>query len=410
MGWPTVRLGDVVDRLTNGYVGATRNIYQDDGVPYILARQIKSNSLVFDKKTYVSNEFNQKNKKSILKQGDVLLVQSGHIGHSAVVPAEHEGHNCHALIVITPQEMLNGHYLSYYFSCLLLAGGIEEIRSGSTVPHLTCKLVKELRFILPPIPEQKRIVAILDQAFADIEQARAKTEQNLKNARELFESYLQQIFSQRGEGWVEKGLKDVSLEFGRGKSKHRPRNDESLYGGDYPFIQTGDVRNCEHLITNYSKTYNDKGLAQSKLWPKGTICITIAANIAETGILDFEGCFPDSVIGVVVNPAVTTVRYVEYLLQSFKTILKAKGQGSAQDNINMGTFEKMIFPFPTSIEVQNDIVNSLDCIMNSVQQLERIYSDKLNKIDELKKSILQKAFSGELTKTLEVDTNKGAVA
>jgi len=256
---------------------------------------------------------------------------------------------------------------------------------------------------------QKRIIDILDKAFADIEQAQAKTEQNLKNARELFESYLQQVFSQRGEGWVELGLKDVSLEFGRGKSKHRPRNDDSLYNGDYPFIQTGDVRNCEHVITNYSKTYNEKGLAQSKLWPKGTICITIAANIAETGILDFDGCFPDSVIGVVVDSEITTIRYVEYLLQSFKTILKAKGQGSAQDNINMGTFEKMVFPFP-SIDKQDEIVNSLDGLMNSVQELERIYTNKLNSIDELKKSILQRAFSGELTKTLNGETSKGAAA
>lgn len=282
----------------------------------------------------------------------------------------------------------------YYF-CLSV--DFTKLDKGTTLPSLVKKDLVKVLMPVPGISEQKRIVAILDQAFADMEQARANTEQNLKNARELFESYLQQVFSQRGEGWIEKSLKEASLDFGRGKSKHRPRNDESLYGGNYPFIQTGDVRNCEHFITKYSKTYNDKGLAQSKLWPKGTICITIAANIAETGIMDFDGCFPDSVIGVVVNPEVTMVSYVEYLLQSFKAILQAKGQGSAQDNINMGTFEKMKFPFP-SIQQQEEIVNSLDSLTASVQQLERVYSDKLLAIDELKKSILQKAFSGELTK------------
>lgn len=289
----------------------------------------------------------------------------------------------------------------YYF-CLSV--DFTKLDKGTTLPSLVKKDLVKVLMPVPGISEQKRIVAILDQAFADMEQARANTEQNLKNARELFESYLQQVFSQRGEGWIEKSLKEASLDFGRGKSKHRPRNDESLYGGNYPFIQTGDVRNCEHFITKYSKTYNDKGLAQSKLWPKGTICITIAANIAETGIMDFDGCFPDSVIGVVVNPEVTMVSYVEYLLQSFKAILQAKGQGSAQDNINMGTFEKMKFPFP-SIQQQEEIVNSLDSLTASVQQLERVYSDKLLAIDELKKSILQKAFSGELTKE-----NKGVAA
>jgi type I restriction enzyme S subunit len=101
---------------------------------------------------------------------------------------------------------------------------------------------------------------------------------------------------------------------------------------------------------------------------------------------------------VVVNPEVTTIPYVEFLLQSFKAILQAKGKGSAQANINMGTFEKLNFPFP-SIKKQNEIVNSLKEIMVSVQQLEVIYQQKLNSIDELKKSILQKAFTGKLTNT-----------
>ena len=252
-----------------------------------------------------------------------------------------------------------------------------------------------------PIPfiginEQRRIVAILDQAFADIDRARALTEQNLKNARELFDSTLQQVFSQRGEGWELKGLDEISLDFGRGKSKHRPRNDESLYGGEFPFIQTGDVRNSEHIISSYSKTYNDKGLAQSKLWPEGTICITIAANIAETGILGFDGCFPDSVIGVVVDPSQATIPYVEYLLQSFKVILQAQGKGSAQDNINMGTFEKIKFPFPC-VEIQAEVVRKLSGLSALRLELEENYSNKLSAIEELKKSLLQKAFSGQLT-------------
>ena len=400
MAFEMKKLNDVC-RLINGRAYKKPEMLAEGKYPLLRVGNFFSNRAWY----YSDLELNE---DKYCDNGDLLYAWSASFG-----PRIWDGgkviYHYHIWKVEINEELVDKGYLFH-----LLDWDTEQIKAeqgtGSTMIHVTKGSMENRYLPFPPIPEQKRIVAILDQAFADIEQARAKTEQNLRNARELFESYLQQIFSQHGEGWVEKGLKDVSLEFGRGKSKHRPRNDESLYGGDYPFIQTGDVRNCEHLITNYSKTYNDKGLAQSKLWPKGTICITIAANIAETGILDFEGCFPDSVIGVVVNPAVTTVRYVEYLLQSFKTILKAKGQGSAQDNINMGTFEKMIFPFPTSIEVQNDIVNSLNGIMNSVQQLERIYSDKLNTIDELKKSILQKAFSGELTKTLEVNANKGAVA
>ena len=300
------------------------------------------------------------------------------------------------LAAIRPMIKLDKDFLFYY-----LLSKQDEIKGneGAVFASINKAQIENLNFSYVNTKEQKRIVTILDQVFADLEQARAKTEQNLKNARELFESYLQQVFSERGNGWVEKGLKDISLDFGRGKSKHRPRNDISLYGGNYPFIQTGDVRHCEHVVTNYSKTYNEKGLAQSKLWPKGTICITIAANIAETGILGFDGCFPDSIIGIVVNPEFTTISYIEYLLQSFKVILQAKGKGAAQDNINMGTFENITFPFP-SLKKQKEIVEELSKLTTYVQQLEEIYSNKLAAIDELKKSILQKAFSGELSHTI----------
>lgn len=415
MGWAIKKLADVCN-LQNGFAFKSKDYVESSNTLNIRMSNIRPDGSFNPDHNirFLPDDYVDQYSSFLLNDGDLVIAMTDMAGDPKILGLPTLVNSLNGRQFLLNQRVgklydfsddIYVPYLRYYLSSPIVKEYYKAKGAGGLQINISKKDVLSADIPLPPIPEQKRIVAILDQAFADIEQARAKTEQNLKNARELFESYLQQVFSQHGEGWVEKGLKDISLEFGRGKSKHRPRNDESLYGGDYPFIQTGDVRNCEHLITNYSKTYNDKGLAQSKLWPKGTICITIAANIAETGILDFEGCFPDSVIGVVVNPAVTTIRYVEYLLQSFKTILKAKGQGSAQDNINMGTFEKMVFPFPTSIEVQNNIVNSLDGIMNSVQQLERIYSDKLKSIDELKKSILQKAFSGELTKEKE-----GAVA
>jgi type I restriction enzyme S subunit len=262
-------------------------------------------------------------------------------------------------------------------------------------PGLNRNEVYALSVKTPPLPEQHRIVAILDEAFAGIATAKANAEKNLQNARALFESHLQAVFSQRGERWIEKRLSEISISFGRGKSKHRPRNDPKLYGGKYPFIQTGDVRNAVHHITSYSQTYNEVGLAQSKLWPKGTLCITIAANIAETGILDFDACFPDSVIGVVVDPNMTSNKFLEYLLQSFKSQLQAKGKGSAQDNINLGTFENQLFPFP-KLKEQQEIVEILDNLREGTRHLETIYQRKLAALDALKKSLLHRAFSGQL--------------
>jgi type I restriction enzyme S subunit len=125
-GWKIGEVGDFVSRLTNGYVGPTRDVYKHAGVPYLLARHVHDNELEFDGKTFITDEFNHKLRKSMLCAGDVLLVQSGHIGESAVVPKMHEGHNCHAMIVITPViEHLRGDYLSALFQqSIRLAIGI----------------------------------------------------------------------------------------------------------------------------------------------------------------------------------------------------------------------------------------------------------------------------------------------
>lgn len=409
MEWKSEPLVDLVESLHQGLNTAGEKIkFVDSGFPIIQTRNIDNGKINLDHKIkFMSQEdWNKYHEKYKPQVGDVFFTNIGTIGKTAIVNVSDDYLIHWNIFKIRPlEDKLLSSYLKYRLDHLTNSGFFTDSQKGGTVNFVTKKMMSAVDIPLPPIPEQKRIVALLDIVFADLEQTRAKTEQNLKNAREFFDSYLQQVFSNKGEGWVEKTLKEASIDFGRGKSKHRPRNDKSLYGGDYPFVQTGDVRNCEHLITNYSKSYNEAGLAQSKLWPKGTICITIAANIAETGILDFDACFPDSVIGVVVNPEFTTIPYVEFLLQSFKAVLQAKGKGSAQDNINMGTFEKLTFPFP-SIDMQNEIVRSLNELMISVQQLEVVYQQKLKSIDELKKSILQKAFSGELTKVVKQDQPK----
>jgi type I restriction enzyme S subunit len=384
MGWETKKIKDVCEVIAGQSPEGKYYNKSGEGLPFYQGKKEYGFKYIGAPTTWTSKV------TKIALCGDILMsvrAPVGPINFSTQKICIGRG-----LAAIRPLEYVDKDFL-YYF--LLSIQKSIQGNEGAVFSSINKAQIESIEFPFTPIDNQKQIVAKLDQAFADIEKAKVNAEQNLKNSRELFESYLQNIFNPDGQGWSELTLKEASLDFGRGKSKHRPRNDTSLYGGDYPFVQTGDVRNSEHLITQFTKTYNDTGLAQSKLWPKGTICITIAANIAETGILDFDSCFPDSVIGVVVNPQITIIRYVEYLLQSFKTILKAKGKGSAQDNINMGTFEKLKFPFP-EINKQNEIVNSLDTLMTSVQKLEVIYKNKLLALEELKQSILQKAFNGEL--------------
>jgi type I restriction enzyme, S subunit len=271
----------------------------------------------------------------------------------------------------------------------------EQVAVGATVKSLRLRHFTEIQLSYPSLEEQKQIVAKLDEAFAEIDTAKLNVEKNLENAKELFQSKLSEIFSQKGEGWVEKKLGDIAQDFGRGKSKHRPRNDPALLGGDFPFVQTGDVRNSKKMITSHSNTYNEFGLAQSKLWDKGTVCITIAANIAETAILDFSGCFPDSIIGFVADENTTSNFYVYYLLQYYKSELQMLSKGSAQDNINLGTFQEKLFPFP-ALNEQNNIVNELNKFEQQTQSIESKYQQELNSLEELKKSILEKALNGEL--------------
>jgi len=189
------RLGDLVTRLTNGYVGPTRNIYVDEGVPYLLARHVRDDVLTFDGRTHISPEFNAANKKSILVTGDVLLVQSGHIGHSAVVPPEHAGHNCHAMIVITPKPRLLGEYLSAYFNSIQGRDATTRIRSGSTVPHLTCREVRELMIPVPSLEaqgallEKYKAVQFSSKALADVYMRK------LAALSELKQSLLHRAFS-----------------------------------------------------------------------------------------------------------------------------------------------------------------------------------------------------------------------
>lgn len=330
--------------------------------------------------------------------GDLLLTMMGTIGKVAVVPPSIRRSimDSHLLRMRPDQRVIRADYLAWAIrGSTTVLDAIEAQAHGAIMKGLNSAIVRSLPVPVPSLAEQQRIVGELDEAFDGLATATANAEHNLRNARALFESHLQSVFTQRGKGWEEKTLEEIAITFGRGKSKHRPRNAPHLYGGKYPFVQTGDIRNAGHVITEYTQTYSEAGLVQSKLWPKGTICITIAANIAETAILGFDACFPDSVIGVVANPKEADIGFIEYLLQSFKVRIQAMGKGSAQANINMGTFENERFPFPPVSE-QKRIVAKLDSLHEETQRLESIYQQKLAALGELKKSLLHQAFNGEL--------------
>lgn len=157
---------------------------------------------------------------------------------------------------------------------------------------------------------------------------------------------------------------------GRGKSRHRPRNADFLYGGRYPFFQTGDIKAANCYLTEYSQTYSDEGLAQSKLWEPGTLCITIAANIAESAILGIEGCFPDSVVGFVADPAKADVRFIKYYMEILKLQMQSASRGTTQDNLSLDkllSFNFLVPPLSTQQRIAG-ILSAYDELIENSQR------------------------------------------
>lgn len=171
--------------------------------------------------------------------------------------------------------------------------------------------------------------------------------------------------------WRGQKLDDLGF-VGRGKSRHRPRDDQSLYGGEYPFFQTGDIKSASLYLTRYEQTYNEQGLAQSKLWPPGTLCITIAANIAETAILGIPACFPDSVVGFVPDPEKADVRFVKYYIDTIKVNMQNASRGTTQDNLSLDKLRSFELRIPP-VTVQHRIAGILsaydDLIENNLRRI-----------------------------------------
>ena len=186
--------------------------------------------------------------------------------------------------------------------------------------------------------------------------------------------------------WKKVSLSEMGI-VSRGKSKHRPRNDTRLYGGRYPFIQTGDIGAAGLYVTDYSQTYNEEGLAQSKLWEKNTLCITIAANIADTALLAFPACFPDSIMGFVPHKDVANVKYVKYCFDILKKDCQQISQGTAQDNLSWKKLSTIKFPCPP-LEVQNRIAT----ILSRYDSLIENYQKQIKLLEEAAQRLYKEWF------------------
>ena len=469
-GWSVAQLGDVGE--VNLGKTPRKNQYTSEGTHKIIKFRDVEAANKLDWET--SNEgFVTDNEDVIrslrkLHKNDILVTASAHasehIGkklvHVSSIPAQFKDvYYVGELLCIRCFEQECLPRLIYYF--LSSDYGYKAIQNHVRGVHLIASEARRILVPLPPLDEQRRIVAAIEEQFSrldagvsalervranlkryrtavlkaavegklteawreenpNVEPASKLLERILKERRDRWEKDQLAEYEKKGkkppknwrskykepagsdtdnlpelpEGWCWANLPQIGW-FDRGRSRHRPRNAPHLYGGPYPFIQTGDVRHAETFIRDYKQTYSKTGLQQSKLWPAGTLCITIAANIAETAILSFDACFPDSVVGFLASVDHVSTRFVEIYLRTIRERLEAYAPATAQKNINIETLKQIAIALPPLAE-QKQIVAEVDRRLSILQEVENEAEDNLKRASRLRKAILKRAFEGKL--------------
>lgn len=439
--WLIVKLGDVLDEIVGGGT-PSKSVpeYFQGSIPLMTVKDMKT-----PRPTETGFNITEEallDSSSKVVPADTVIIAT-RMGLGKVVRPKMATAINQDLKALLPSGALDKSFLENWL--ISIASQIEAMGTGTTVKGVRLNEIRELKVPLAPLNEQRRIVEKIETLFARLDQGeaalrqvqklparyrqsvlkaaitgeltadwRAENAHRIEHGRDLLARILQtrrETWRGRGqykepaapdttglpelpEGWVWATLPMLG-EFGRGKSKHRPRNDPRLYeGGRFPFLQTGRVRNSGGKIVEYDALYNDAGLAQSRLWPKGTICITIAANIAESGILEIDACFPDSVVGLIPHPEVKA-EYVEFFIRTAKENLDRYAPATAQKNINLEILNNVAVPVPPSAE-QVEIAARVDEASSNALALERACQTELTRSAALRQSILKHAFTGKL--------------
>lgn len=373
--WPISKLGDqAVIVMGQSPPGDTYNT-EGRGLPF------------FQGKAEFGHEYPEPTKwcdspLKIAEPGDVLLSVRAPVG-----PTNVARERCcigRGLAAIRPRNQnLYARFLRHFFTAY--ESQIAQKGAGSTFDAIGRAVVEALEIPVPPLPEQERIVRILDEAEA-LRRLRAQAD---ARTSVLESAFYEEMFGTPDPEWPQDLFGNLG-NLDRGRSKHRPRDEPALFGGPYPFIQTGEVANSGGRITGFSQAYSEAGLAQSKLWPAGTLCITIAANIAKTGVLCFDACFPDSVVGFTPGERVT-VEYVQAWLSTLQTRLEEEAPQAAQKNINLKILRELSLVVPP-LEIQR----AFAARVAEIRELETAQTASHQRLDDLFQSLLHRAFQGDL--------------
>ena len=386
-------------------IGSSKRVlksqWQKTGIPFYRGREITklSEHGFVENELFITHELYSElsGKHGVPGEGDIVITAIGTIGNSYIVRENDKFYFKDASVLwLKRTSDVSSEYVNWWLKSPSMKEQLDT-GNGATVDTLTIKKLQSLVIELPSPEEQKRIVTILDQAFAEIEQARALAEKNLNNARELFESYLQQVFSQRGEGWVEGKLQTFceKITVGHVGSMASKYKDEGVI-----FLRSQNIKPF-HISLKGVKfidgEFNNE-LKKSQLAP-GNVAIV------RTGYPGTAAVIPDSLpvsncsdLVIVKTKSSLSPHFLTLFLNSSfgKALVGANLVGAAQKHFNVTAAKNVTFSAP-SIDEQEKLASNADSFRAEIKRMEGIYLQKLSALDELKKSILQQAFSGQLT-------------
>lgn len=403
-GWEIKKLLDVVD-FQRGLT-YSKNDEVDFSENMVLRSNnvdLKTNKLDFTEIRYINPKIVIPENKKVTKGSLIICTANGsksHLGKVALIDDDYNYAFGGFMGLIKPKANLNSDFLFHLLTSEAYKKFIGALSDGANINNLKFGDLGEFEIPLPPLPEQQRIVAILDEAFAAIAKAKANAEQNLKNAKELFESYLQGVFENKGEGWEEKPLREVCKDFLQGINT---ATDKTVFvDKGIPILQAKEIGLNKLDLSNTKFITQDKFEAAAERYkPKaGDILYNnIGSSMGRSIIVDWDFDFTIAwnVMRIIPNRKITLPKFLNYILQSplvySDIIFKAKGVG--MPFISKKDLIEIMVSYP-SLSQQKTIVQKLEALSAETKKLEAIYQQKINDLEELKKSVLQKAFNGEL--------------
>ena len=398
-GWEHKKLKDVCVKITDGTHQTPK--YFENGYIFLSSKNVTSGKIDWNDVKYIDEiQHFEMQKRVSPKKGDILLAKNGTTGVAAIVDRDVEFDIYVSLAWLRSKGEVLPEFLLHFINSPNAKSQFNRRLKGIGVPNLHLEEIREVDISYPKsLPEQKRIVSILDEAFAAIAKAKANAEKNLKNAKELFESYLQGVFEKKGEGWEERKLNEI----GNAQTGTTPKTVEKENYGDFiPFIKPADVDFSGIGDIRYdNEGLSEIGLKKGRKMESGSILmVCIGATIGKVGFAEREVSCNQQINSLTVKKEFDP-KFIYYGMTTRdfqnKVLLEGKGAQATLPIINKSKWENLTLSYPKSKTEQQTIVRKLDALRAETQKLEAIYQKKIEDLEELKKSILQKGFSGELT-------------